>query len=467
MKVRRLKIKNFRGLSDLELNFEVQESAVLVGVNGVGKSSILDCLTILLSQFTGRLQDSLSMRFFDDKDIMNGRQSLECEITIVEGEREISWSLQKERPSSVHDVRSTGMKRLEAIKSILYDVNEEQLQALSQKRNELSKALQAVSVALDFIEGEGDNQTLPSLQAYVDELVTGLSTSNINLPVIVSYPVNRAVLEMPLDMTQENIFSQVNAYDQALTGGRIDFKGFFEWFRNREDLENEQRRDNPDYRDIQLETARNAISSLQPDFTDLHVVRASLQMMVKKQGQELVVNQLSDGEKCLLALVGDLARRLATANPYLDNPLLGDGVVLIDEIELHLHPKWQREIIPALKRTFPNCQFIVSTHSPQIVSYIKPDNIYIITATPDGVTLQQPENSFGRDSNQILEDLMGVSERPQQIKNGLSDLFKLIDQGHLETAKQLRQNLATQIGEDDPEFVRADVLIRRKEILNR
>ncbi|RUT05178.1 ATPase [Dulcicalothrix desertica PCC 7102] len=467
MKVRRLKIKNFRGLSDLELEFKVQEPMVLVGVNGVGKSSILDCLTILLSQFTGRLQDSLSMRFFDDKDIMNGRQSLECEITIVEGEREISWSLQKERPSSVRDVRSTGMKRLEAIKSILYDVNEEQLQALSQKRNELSKALQAVTVALDFIEEEGDNQTLPSLQAYVDELATGLSTSNINLPVIVSYPVNRAVLEMPLDMTQENIFSQVNAYDQALTGGRIDFKGFFEWFRNREDLENEQRRNNPDYRDIQLETARNAISSLQPDFTDLHVIRASLQMMVKKQGQELVVNQLSDGEKCLLALVGDLARRLATANPYLANPLLGDGVVLIDEIELHLHPKWQREIVPALKRTFPNCQFIVSTHSPQIVSHIKPDNIYIITATPDGVTLQQPENSFGRDSNQILEDLMGVSERPQQIKNGLSDLFKLIDQGNLETAKQLRQNLATQIGEDDPEFVRADVLIRRKEILNR
>ncbi len=467
MKVRRLKITNFRGLSDLELNFEVQEPAVLVGVNGVGKSSILDCLTILLSQFTGRLQDSLSMRFFDDKDIMNGRQSLECEITIVEGEREISWSLQKERPSSVRDVRSTGMKRLEAIKSILYDVNDEQLQALSQKRNELSKALQAVTVALDFIEEEGDNQTLPFLQAYVDELATGLSTSNINLPVIVSYPVNRAVLEMPLDMTQENIFSQVNAYDQALTGGRIDFKGFFEWFRNREDLENEQRRNNPDYRDIQLETARNAISSLQPDFTDLHVVRASLQMMVKKRGQELVVNQLSDGEKCLLALVGDLARRLATANPYLENPLLGDGVVLIDEVELHLHPKWQREIIPALKRTFPNCQFIVSTHSPQIVSHIKPDNIYIISATPDGVVLQQPENSFGRDSNQILEDLMGVSERPQQIKNGLSDLFKLIDQGNLETAKQLRQNLATQIGEDDPEFVRADVLIRRKEILNR
>ncbi|BAZ08659.1 SMC domain protein [Calothrix sp. NIES-4071] len=466
MKIRQLKIQNFRGLSDLTVSFQDNEPTVLVGVNGVGKSSILDCLTILLSQFTGRLQDSLSMRFFDEKDIKNGRQSLECEITIGVGEREITWSLQKEHVSSVRDVRSTGMRRLEAIKSILYDVNEEPLQALSQKRSELSKALQAVTVALDLIE-EDNNQTLPNLQAYTDELINQLNTSEVNLPVIVSYPVNRAVLEMPLDMTQDNIFSQVNAYDQALAGGRIDFKGFFEWFRNREDLENELRRDNPDYRDIQLEAARNAISSLQPDFTDLRVIRSSLQMVVKKRGNELVVNQLSDGEKCLLALVGDLARRLATANPYLANPLTGSGVVLIDEIELHLHPKWQREIIPALLRTFPNCQFIVSTHSPQIVSHVKPDNIYIISATPDGVELQQPENSYGRDSNQILEDLMGVSERPQTIKNGLSDLFKLIEQGNLETAKQVRQNLATQIGEDDPEFVRADILIRRKEILNR
>jgi predicted ATP-binding protein involved in virulence len=465
MKVRRLKIENFRGLSDLTLLFEPQQPTVLVGVNGVGKSSILDCLTILLSQYTGRLQDSLSMCFFDDKDIKNGRQSLQCEITIDVDGREITWGLQKERVSS-SEVKKTGMKRLEAIKSILYDVNEEQLQALSQKRNELSKAIQAVTVALDFIEAD-NNSTMPNLQAYTDELLSQLNTGQINLPVVVSYPVNRAVLEMPLDLTTENIFSQVNAYDQALTGGRIDFKGFFEWFRNREDLENEERRNNPNYRDIQLETARNAISSLQPDFTDLHVIRASQQMMVKKQGNELVVNQLSDGEKCLLALVGDLARRLATANPYLENPLMGSGVALIDEIELHLHPKWQREIIPALIRTFPNCQFIVSTHSPQIVSHVKPDSIYVISATPDGVTLEQPENSFGRDSNQILEDLMGVSERPQAIKNGLSDLFRLIEQGNLESAKQLRQNLATQIGEDDPEFVRADVLIRRKEILNR
>lgn len=71
-------------------------------------------------------------------------------------------------------------------------------------------------------------------------------------------------------------------------------------------------------------------------------------MTVEKQGQELIIAQLSDGEKCLLAMVGDLARRLAIAKPGLSDSLQGNGVVLIDEIELHLHPQWQRQMVPAL-----------------------------------------------------------------------------------------------------------------------
>lgn len=135
----------------------------------------------------------------------------------------------------------------------------------------------------------------------------------------------------------------------------------------------------------------------------------------------MIVNQLSDGEKCLLAMVGDLARRLAIANPGLSDQLQGKGVVLIDEIELHLHPKWQREIIPALTRTFPNCQFIVTTHSPQVVSHVKPQRIYILEKIDNGIVAKRPSSSFGRDSNSILEDLMDVPERPQHIKDRLLD----------------------------------------------
>ncbi|WP_442936504.1 AAA family ATPase [Nostoc sp.] len=222
-----------------------------------------------------------------------------------------------------------------------------------------------------------------------------------------------------------------------------------------------------DYRDKQLEAVREAISLLIPEFSNLRVERSPLRMTVRKQGEELIVNQLSDGEKCLLAMVGDLARRLAIANPSLSDPLQGSGVVLIDEIELHLHPKWQREIIPALTRTFPNCQFIVTTHSPQVISQVKPEGIYILEKTDEGVVAKRPESSFGRDSNRILEDLMGVPARPQEIKDRLHELFRLIDEGNLDGARQLSQEIADIIGQDEPELVKASVSIRRKEILKR
>jgi len=463
MKVKRLKMNSFRGIGDLTLDFDEMGPTVLIGVNGVGKSRILDCLAILLSQYTGRVQDDDSTRFLSEQDITNGHKETQIEITISlkEGE-DITWSLSQERQEGKS--AQSPATRLEAIKLLADISSKERLQNLSRGGKDLRKFLEAVEV----LSQEVDEVSQEPLEKVVDEINSQLANNeNASIPLPVYYPVNRAVIDMPLEISEEHLFTQRNAYDQALTGGRIDFKGFFEWFRKREDLENQLRRDNPDYRDKQLEAVRGAVSSLQPDFSDLRVERSPLRMTVKKQGQELIVNQLSDGEKCLLALVGDLARRLAIANPGLEEPLQGKGVILLDEIELHLHPKWQRQIISSLTTTFPNCQFIITTHSPQVLSHVKPDSIYLLQATPDGIIAEQPENSFGRDSNQILEDLMGVSERPQEIKDNLRDLFRLIDQGHLDSAKQLRQNLADEIGEDDPEFVRADVLIRRKEILNR
>jgi predicted ATP-binding protein involved in virulence len=284
----------------------------------------------------------------------------------------------------------------------------------------------------------------------------------------VYYPVNRAVLNIPLETPKEEYsFKQVDAYEQALNGIQINFSSFFQWFRTVEDLENEERRDNPDYRNRQLEAVRQAIYSLLPGFSNLRVRRSPSRMTITKQGQELIVNQLSDGEKCLLALAGDLARRLAIANPGLADPLQGSGVVLIDEIELHLHPAWQRKVIPALTDTFRNCQFIVTTHSPQVLSQVKPDGIYILERTDEGMVAMRPESSYGRDSNRILEDLMDVPKRPQEIKDRLLELFRLIDKGDLDAAKQLRQQLEDEIGYDEPEFVSADVLMRRKEILKR
>jgi predicted ATP-binding protein involved in virulence len=260
---------------------------------------------------------------------------------------------------------------------------------------------------------------------------------------------------------------QLEAYDQALTGARISFKSFLNWFKTLEDVENELRRDDPDHRDRQLEAVRQAINSLLTGFSDLRVRRSPLRMTINFLELELIVEQLSDGEKGLLAMVGDLARRLAIANPSLSDPLQGSGVVLIDEIELHLHPQWQRAIIPALTRTFPNCQFIVTTHSPQVISQVKPESIYILERTDEGIVAMRPESSYGRDSNRILEDLMDTPERPQKIKEKLLKLFRLIAKGELDSARELHQEIADEIGADEPELVGASASIRRREILGR
>ncbi|MEG4166691.1 MULTISPECIES: AAA family ATPase [unclassified Microcoleus] len=417
MKVKRLKMNSFRGISDLTLEFDKDEPTVFIGINGVGKSSILECLAILLSWLTKRIQTpNSSGRFFHEDDIKKGCKETHSEITIsINDWPEVVWSLTKVSKGRSKDTSSN----------------------------------------------------LGDLKRVVDRLHSELdANSYAALPLAVYYPTNRAVLDIPLKIRTKHSFEQITAYDEVLTGGQIDFRRFFEWFREREDLENELRLNNTnEYRDRELEAVRYAIENLLDGFSNLRVRRSPLRMTADKQGDELIVNQLSDGEKCLLALAGDLARRLAIANPNPDcNPLEGSGVVLIDEIELHLHPKWQRAIIPNLKKTFPNCQFIITTHSPQVISDLK--WVHLLRSTSEGIAIDRVP-SFGKDSNRILETLMGTPERPQQIIESLRELFRFIDNGELGNARQLRQELAHRMGEEDPEFVRADWLIQRKEILTK
>jgi predicted ATP-binding protein involved in virulence len=401
-------MNSFRGISDLTLEFETDEPTVFIGINGVGKSSILECLAILLSWLTKRIQTPpTNGRSFKEDDIKKGCKETHNEITIsINDWPEVVWSLTKVSKGRSKDTSSN----LGDLKRVVEHIH---------------------------------RQLYP--------------TSSAALPLAVYYPTNRAVLDIPLKIRTKHSFEQITAYDEVLTGGQIDFRRFFEWFREREDLENEERLNNTnEYRDRELKAVRDAIANLLDGWSNLRVRRSPLRMTVNKQGEELIVNQLSDGEKCLLALAGDLARRLAIANPNPGNPLEGSGVVLIDEIELHLHPKWQRAIIPNLKKTFPNCQFIITTHSPQVISDL--EWVHLLMPTSEGIAIERVP-SFGKDSNRILETLMGTPERPQEIKDDLDRLFQLIDDEKFDQARDLRQQLAKSMKDEDPNFVRADWLI--------
>jgi predicted ATP-binding protein involved in virulence len=217
----------------------------------------------------------------------------------------------------------------------------------------------------------------------------------------------------------------------------------------------------------ELQFVTTTIENFVPSYSNFRIKRVPRpQMVVDKEGIEINLDQLSDGEKNLIALVGDISRRLSIANPLSKKPLDGEGVILIDEIDLHLHPSWQRLMIPQLQKAFPNCQFIITTHSPQVLSHVHRENIFLLKNDKDGFTYSKASESFGQNSDRILEDLLGVDARPTEQKNMLHEIFLSIQNGELEVAKDKVRKLSIQIGED-PEIIKANVLIKRKEILGK
>lgn len=150
------------------------------------------------------------------------------------------------------------------------------------------------------------------------------------MSVFVNYDVNRSVFDVPLRISKKEQITKLSAFDKAIES-KIDFRTLFMWFRNQKDIENAEKvRKNVIYEDRNLSAVKRAMLD---GFEDIHIDRRPLAMKVKKDGRYLNIKQLSDGEKCTIALFGDLARRMALANPQLSNPLEGQGVVLIDELD--------------------------------------------------------------------------------------------------------------------------------------
>ncbi|MFC1836584.1 AAA family ATPase [Thermodesulfobacteriota bacterium] len=434
MRIKSLKLENFRGFKDLTLEFDDAQTTVLIGVNGSGKSSVLDAIAMMLSFFV--TMASTGERDQDRKD----RSDLSIQRTYHRSHRE------PQAYPRDSDIR-IGSPECRSNIVVSFDGMSDTWQMHCRPGNCELSGLKKLSLKSILLLREHQEASLP---------------------VAIYYPVERSVSSIPLGLPDEYYYHQVTAYEDAVNTGRREFEDFFKWYRGREDVENEVIRVDHSHRDKQLEAVRNAVYNLIPGFRDLRVRRSpTLGMIVTKGSEELDVRQLSDGEKCLLAMAGDIARRLSIANPALENPLEGKGVVLIDEIDLHLHPSWQRKVIPALERTFPNLQFIVATHSPQVLSSAENATVLLLSPGEDGITARKLAGFFGRDTNWILEVLMEVDERPTEIKEKIEAFLSLIDDGRLDEGRAAMEDLAGQIGRDDPEIVRGEVLIRRKEILGR
>ena len=405
--------QNYKGFS--EVNLELGKNTVFFGVNGVGKSSLLALINYLIRPWCNRLNPSQGKAFsvLSDDQIHLGQSEMKISISINSNE--------KTYPLIRNHRKSTPGKR--------------------------GSSTLVINPYIKFAN---------EVRSMVEE--------GHSLPIFVNYGTNRSVLQIPLRIRQKHDFNQYTALERAVEN-YIDFKTFFEWFRNQEDIENEYIRDHGDnkYRDKSLECVRRAVESMLDQVTGLRIKRNPVRMIVEKNNKEIMVDYLSDGEKCTLALFGDLARRLAIANPNLDNPLHGEGIVLIDEIELHMHPTWQRKILSKLNSNFPNIQFIITTHSPQVLGELNNEyTIFHIKQTEKAEQfITSIERMDGFDSNYILENYMDTSSINASFLEKINKTYNLIETNQFEDAEALINEIIQITEQNNSEVIRLESALKR------
>ncbi|HFC8478141.1 TPA: AAA family ATPase [Neisseria subflava] len=406
MKFSTLTLNNFRAFKHIDLSFH-PKLTVLAGVNGSGKTTLLDAYAIMLSRIVSYIEDGKINKNtirINDSDIQNGENR--AKISLINGD-ELAFSINKSRKG-----------------------------IFSLEKDDVQHAKKYAETIQQRIEN---------------------SRTQATVPVFIYYQTQRAVIDFPKRIRTAHKFDLVETYDNSLNG-EINFRLFFEWFREREDLENEIRlRQNMNYRDGQLNAVREALTKFLPHITDIQIRRIGEQAMIAKEnGREISINQLSDGAKILFASIGDLARRLAMANPMGNDPLLGNGIVLIDELELHLHPKWQREIIRKLPKVFPNIQFVVSTHSPQIISEVAAESLYVLNwnKKSNQPECTKPVRSLGLNTADVLSEIMDSRIINQEFDDKVEEVYQYIEQEQWEEAERTLEDLEKQYGEL-PELLRA------------
>ena len=308
-------------------------------------------------------------------------------------------------------------------------------------------------------------------------LVENSRAESKDMPIGALYGTDRAVSGVPESVVSPRHLprrvSRLDALKGALSA-RTDFEDLFAWFYFKEDeeLREQKERRDFDYQLKEVSAVRQAISSMLPEVSDPRTESNPPRFIVSQKSEQgrvekLSLDQLSGGYRIVLALAADLARRMVQGNPHLDDPLKSEAVVLIDEVELHLHPGWQQRILGDLRRTFPNAQFIVSTHSPQILTTVEPQRIVELAREGDRIVAGAPAGAtYGAEAGDVLSVVMGVKERPDNdFTKDLDEYRRLVSEGkgESEEALALRRKLE-ELSPRDYALNRADLEIRRRKM---
>lgn len=429
MRLRNCRLINFRCFEDLDVALDAHLN-VFHGENGAGKSAVLDGIALGLSPILTHFPrlSGLNFKYTDIRRSDGGGKLAPFVRVGMETFEGISWDRTERRDKSAPTQKSIPA-----------------------------------------------NVGIKQLTTHLDDHITALNEGRpTTLPVFAYYGTNRALLELPVRRKNfQADFQPLQALSQALQP-TSRFKTVFEWFDYAEDLERREQVKYRDfsYRDPLLSAVRVAVESMVPGVSNPRLERNPLHFMVTRRladgsDADFMLEQLSDGYRTMLALTMDFARRLAQANPHLENPLHAEAMLLVDEIDLHLHPSWQQKVIPLLRMTFPNTQLILSTHSPQIISTVPKENVW----EPIQHELSNPvSETLGAESGRILEDTFNVPQRPLMVPGTreLSAFLRALEDPEI-TQEQLismRTAVAHLIAPDDPALELADIVIEQRAVLS-
>ena len=441
MKLERVEIENYRAIKKLDLLLD-PALTVLHGTNGHGKTSVLCAIAAGLGSIPMLLPEISSVGF--RKTDRRGQRPLRVMLRTCD---EIEWIRRMSGPQEASRPRTATKRRI---------LQRLTVRTSAIRRRTLKEAIQNIVVA----DREG--------------------AEPLDLPIVAFYDTDRAVFDAPHRRRGfKTEFPRYAALEGALVS-RTNFREFFKWFyamENEELREKKERRD-WDYQLPELKAVRKAIERMAPGVSDPRIKLRPLRFAVSLDSEvgkpeELALDQLSGGYRIVLALAADLARRMAQGNPHLADPLESEAVVLIDEVDLHLHPKWQQRILVDLRRTFPNTQFIVSTHSPQVLTTVPPEQIVELRREEGRiVAVRPPAPTFGAEAGDVLFTVMRVDERPAAEHNEfvkkLDEYLRLVDdgRGRSEEAITLRSELEN-LSARDPALDAADMEMERQEIFER
>lgn len=457
VRLMQLTLENFRGFTEVKIPFE-QDLTVFIARNGGGKTSVLDAAAEGLRQWIEQslLGEDLSPTQLSKRDI-NYKTEIATIILALKVNFIHYWK---------EELEDGATEQMSAEKKAVFEIT-----------FKLSKGSPDVGKA--SITANTDSETPEDALQLLQEMLKILLDKE-PLPVILYY---RAETEdnyynngYPNGIAEEEAATTSQRirvlYKDALQTRRSGFKDFYNWFDQRSKYElYSKEKGYLEGRDTQLSQVLTAIEQLLSDeattYQNLEIDYRSNRMAIeKKTAQETVileVGQLSSGEKHLFALVSQLALKLVQANPGSENPLAeGFGIVLLDELDAHLHPAWQRTVVGKLREVFPKVQFVVTTHSPLLLGTIPSTQILLIE---EGETYA-PIATYGRDVSTIISQLMDV--QTNELEKDYSKIYRLLATQKLSEAAEELMKLRIKFTEREedvaPEFLELEAILERKSI---